>query len=36
MVAIAVEAGRAHVEPANRVRSGIYLRDLECHVDPAI
>ena len=36
MVVVAAEAGRARVEPANRVRTRIYLRDLECHVDPAI
>ena len=36
MVAVTAEAGRARVEPANRVRRGIYLLDLEFHVDPAI
>ena len=36
MVAVMAEAGRSRAEPANRVRMRNYLRDLECHVDPAI
>ena len=36
IVAVVAEAGRARVEPQTGCGRGIYVRDLECHVDPAI